>query len=398
MNSLPVKNLLHKPGRTVLLLLLTAMLSLSVFGGSIVVRSLQRGLNGLEARLGADIIVLPASAESKVSFQNLLLLGTAGAFYMDASTLDRVLEVDGIETAAPQTFLASLKADCCSIKIQVIGLDPEKDFTVRPWIAQSYSGEMGPMEIVVGSKVEVNVGEMLRIYEQNCKVVASLAPTGTGLDTAVYCTMETMNELLKAAEERGVSHKITSGGDEVVSAIYVKVRPGYSIDQVNSRLNGHVRKVTAVRTRSMITQVSGSLAGVSRIVTLLIAVVWVLSFLILLLVYVLMIRERRREFAVLRMLGASRKKLSGILLTESALCSFAGGCLGIVLAAVMVFPFTTLIEQSLALPYLTPPAGEIAGFMAATLILTILIGALSSALTASKLSRTDPGVTLREGA
>ena len=109
--SLAIKNLIRKPGRTAALTLLTAFLALSVFGGSLVVSSLQRGLHSLESRLGADIIVLPASAQSKVSFEKLLLQGTTGAFYMDASALDAVREVEGVEIAAPQTFLASLKAD-----------------------------------------------------------------------------------------------------------------------------------------------------------------------------------------------------------------------------------------------------------------------------------------------
>ena len=57
--SLSIKNLVRKPGRTTALVLLTAFLALAVFGGSVVVLSLQRGLNSLEARLGADRIVLP---------------------------------------------------------------------------------------------------------------------------------------------------------------------------------------------------------------------------------------------------------------------------------------------------------------------------------------------------
>ena len=128
MRQLPIQNLLRRPGRTMALAALTALLAFSVFGGSIVVMSLRQGLNSLESRLGADIIVVPSSAQSKVSFQNMLLQGTTGAFYMDADNLTRVREVEGVEIAAPQVFLASLKADCCSVKIQVIGFDPETDF------------------------------------------------------------------------------------------------------------------------------------------------------------------------------------------------------------------------------------------------------------------------------
>ena len=396
--NLVVKNLLRRPGRTVALVLLTAFLALSVFGGSIVVRSLRSGLNSLEARLGADIIVMPSSAESKVSFKNLLLQGTAGAFYMDASALESVREVEGVEIAAPQTFLASLKADCCAVKVQVIGIDPEADFTVQPWIEQSCSSGLGDMEVAVGCEVNATVGEDLRFYDRNCRVSARLARTGTGLDTAVYCTMDTMRVLLAAAEEKGVSHKISSDGDDVISAIYVKVRDGADIDAVNSRLNGHVRKATAVRTRSMITGISDSLAGISRTVTLLIAAVWLMALIILVIVFAMMTRERRREFAVLRLVGVSRVGLCRMMILESAICGFAGGLAGVILAAAVVFPFTTLIETRLGLPYLAPSVATVLALSALTILLTTAIGAVAGGWAALRLNRVDPGTTLREGA
>ncbi len=394
--SLSLKNLLRKPGRTVTLALLTAFLALAVFGGSVVVLSLRSGLNSLEARLGADIILVPSEAQSKVSFQNIFLQGTTGAFYMDAAVLDKALEVEGVEKAAPQTFLASLKADCCSIKIQVIGIDPEKDFTVQPWIARSLTRELGDMDVAVGCKVEAGMGEIIRIYEQRCKVVARLEPTGTGLDTAVYCNRNTMNALLAAAEEKGVSHKIESG-DAVISAVYVKVKDGCDIDAVNNRLNGHIRKIAAVRTRSMITGVSDSLAGASRTVTILIAAVWALAFIILLLAFVLIIRERAREFAVLRLVGASRGMLSRMVLLESALCGLLGGLMGVGLAALLLFPFAQLIESALKLPYLMPDAGKVLLLAAGTVLLSVAVAALSSVIAAYRLSRIDPGTALREG-
>ena len=394
--SLTIKNLVRKPGRTTVLTLLTAFLSLAVFGGSVVVLSLRSGLNSLEARLGADIILVPSEAQSKVSFQNMFLQGTTGAFYMDASALNKALEVEGVEKAAPQTFLASLKADCCSIKIQVIGIDPERDFTVQPWIARSLSRGLGDMDVAVGCKVEAGVGEIIRIYDQRCKVVARLEATGTGLDTAVYCNMDTMNALLAAAEDKGVSHKIESG-DQLISAVYVKVKDGCDIDTVNSRLNGHIRKVTAVSTRSMLTGVSDSLAGVSRTVTILIAAVWALAFMILLLAFVLIIRERAREFAVLRLVGSSRGMLSRMVLLESALCGLLGGLLGVGLAALLLFPFSGLIESALNLPYLMPDTGKTLLLAAGTVLLSVTVSALSSVMAAYRLSRIDPGTALREG-
>ena len=399
MKTLPlsVKNLIRKPGRTMALALLTAFLALSVFGGSVIVLSLRSGLQSLEARLGADIILVPSEAQSKVSFQNMFLQGTTGAFYMDASVTEKAMEVPGVEKAAPQTFLASLKADCCSIKIQVIGIDPARDFTVQPWISQSLTGALGEMDVAVGCKVEADIGEIIRIYDQRCKVVSRLEPTGTGLDTAVYCNMQTMDTLLSAAEAKGISHKIASGDHSVVSAVYIKVQNGYDIDTVNTALTGRLRKVTAVRTRSMITGVSDSLAGVSRTITVMIAVIWVLALIILLLAYMMIVRERSREFAVLRLIGASRKMLGRMALLESALCGLAGGIAGVLFAAVGIFSFSALIESSLGLPYLTPALPTILLLSAGTVLLSAAVSALASCFAARRLSRIDPGTALREG-
>ncbi len=394
-----IRNLARKPGRTTALVLLTAFLAMSVFAGSVVVFSLRRGLDSMENRLGADIIVVPAEAESKASMKNLLLQGTIGTFYMDASAVEKVRETEGVWKASAQVFLSSMKADCCSVKVQVIGFDPDNDFVVQPWIAESLNRPLGDMEVVVGCRVETDVGNNFRIYDRSCRVVARLASTGTGLDTAVYCNMNTIHSLLQAAEEKGITHKIGSGNvADLVSAVYVRVLPGTDVGLVNSRLNGHVRKATSIRTAGMITEVGDSLAGVSKTIAVLIAAVWVLALIILFIAFTMMVNERRRELAVYRLLGMSRRMLSGMVMKETALCSLAGALCGIVLGAVLVFPFSTLIESSLKLPYLTPAAGTIALYAVISVAVTILAGCLAGFRTAFRLSQTDPGTTLREGA
>ena len=181
-----IKNLTRKSGRTTALVLLTALLALTVFGGSIVILSLRGGLNSLENRLGADVIVVPSTARSKTNLEQILLQGTTGYFYMDREKLDKIIATDGVESASSQLFLASLRASCCSVPVQVIGFDQDTDFMVRPWITESYSRTLNEKEVAVGCRVSAGIGESIRIYGVNCPVVARLAETGTGLDTAVY--------------------------------------------------------------------------------------------------------------------------------------------------------------------------------------------------------------------
>ena len=90
--------------------------------------------------------------------------------------------------------------------------------------------------------------------------------------------------------------------------------------------------------------------------------------------------------------------LSSMILKEALLCSLTGALCGVALGAALVFPFTTLIEQSLKLPYLTPAAGTIILCAVLALAVTVVAGSAASLRTARKLSRVDPGATLREGA
>jgi len=317
---------------------------------------------------------------------------------MDREKLDQIQATSGVLTASPQLFLASLRASCCSLPVQVIGFDPETDFTVRPWIAENYSGDLALLEVAVGSKVSAGVGEKIRIYENNCPVVARLAPTGTGLDTAVYCSMETVRHLLDAARSLGHDLKISGDPEDVISAVYIRVADGYDPEKVAADISLHIRKVDAVQTKRMFTGVSDSLSGIAGTVVWLVAAVWLLALAILILVFILMTRARRREFAVLRLAGMSRTMLRRMVLAESLLCSLPGALAGVGIGAAVLFPFNALIESMLGLPYLSPPAGLVILLAAATLLLSVGASSLAAMSAAARLSRVDPGTTLREGA
>ncbi len=395
--KLPLRNLTRRAGRTAALILLVAFQALAVFGGSLVIGSLRNGFRSLENRMGADVIVIPASARSRVDPESLFLQGTTGYFYMPREKMEKLETVEGIERMSPQLFLASLRASCCSVPVQVIGLDQETDFVVQPWISESYQQQLGLKDVVVGNKVSAKVGESIRIYNENCPVVGKLSETGTGLDTAVYCTMETLQYLLDAARNMGHDLQISGDSADVISAVYLKVKDGYDPEKVAGQIRLHVRKTEAIETRNMFSSVSDSLQSVSAVVIWLIAAVWALALVILLIVFAMMIHERKREFSVLRMLGMSRGQLSGMVMKESFCCGLAGGLLGIGLALLILIPFTGLIEKSLGLPYLMPGPGSMALLAAGTLALCVAVSMLSSFGAARKLSRVDPGTVLREG-
>jgi putative ABC transport system permease protein len=100
---------------------------------------------------------------------------------------------------------------------------------------------------------------------------------------------------------------------------------------------------------------------------------------------------------VLRILGATRKKLAGVVLSESAIAGIVGGAAGILLASLAVFPFSTLISERLELPYLDAPLFHIAPLVLGSLFLSVSAGPLASLYSALRISGAETYFTMREG-
>lgn len=392
------RNLSRKPVRTAAMILLAAFLSFSVFAGSMIVLSLQNGLKSYESRLGADIVVVPYEARSHGTLESILLQGIPGYFYMDETYLDKVRAISGVESASPQFYLASASAGCCSVAVQIIGFDPDTDFSIQPWIRENYSRDLGDGDVIVGSGITVPKNRTLRFYNQDCRVVASLDQTGTGLDTAVYANMNTIQALMAGSQAEGYDYFGGADPQRTISSIMVKVKDGCSIESVANDINIHVRHVEATQAKTMVSSIAGGLTNVSRIIGGLTAMIWALAIVILILAFVMISHERTREFAILRVMGASQRMLSGLLRWEAALISLAGAALGVAVGALVVFPFSSLIRGKLDLPYLLPGPGVIAGLLLGSVVLAVAAGSLTSAISAYRISRIDTGLILREGA
>ena len=396
LKKLPLNNLVRNAGRTAGLAALVALLAFAVFGGSLVMSSLQNGIDSLEARLGADVIVAPATAKSHNDLNEILVEGVPGQFYMDASVLDEIAVREGVEAVSPQYYLSTVKAGCCTMPVQVIGFDPATDFTVQPWIARTYEGELGYDQVVVGCNISGAPGSTISLYGVECVIASKLEETGTKLDNAVFATNETVQHLINEAVARGFPPDAHEDPAKRISTVQVKLADGYDAETVAGDINLHVRGVYAVATRAMTSSVADSVSGISGVVGVLMGVIWVLAAAILVIAFLVAGKQRAREFAVLRVAGASRKALSGIVVKEAAIISVLGAVIGIIVALVLVLAFNGALEEALGVPFLTPGIGTIALYAVLALAVTVVAGCAASAASAKRLSKVDPGQVLRE--
>ena len=198
------------------------------------------------------------------------------------------------------------------------------------------------------------------------------------------------------AEKLGFQYLNGMDADRTVSAVMIKVKDGYGVGNVTDDINIHVRKVKATSARDMISGLADGLQGASRIVIILAAAVWILAAGILAAAFVLLAHERKQEFAALLILGASRKILSRLILTESMILSLTGAVGGAVLAGLVIMPFSGLIRNQLDLPYLTPGMNITAALFAGAAFLSALTGAGASILSVRRILKDETGLLLRE--
>jgi putative ABC transport system permease protein len=394
-SNLPFKNLTRRPGRALALSALTMLLSFSALGGSLLVYGLQNGLYNLESKLGADIMVVPYEATTKSSFSSMILQGNPGYFYMNDSVLDKINTFEGIGQVSAQFYLASTSSGCCDYKVQIIGYDPETDFTITPWLSDNYTGDVGDLEIVVGNQLNAFPGDTLRFFDVTCTVVAKLDETGSYLDTAVYTNMDTIRAMIAGAKNNGMHTFDSVDPDNLVSSILINVADGYSVEEVLNDINIHTKKAEAVRTQNMLTDVSSGLINISGIITVLLAAVWIISLIVLFIAFSMIANERKKEFAILRGMGASQKELSHIMLRESFYVSAVGSLIGAILSSASLILFGSLIRKNLDLPFILPKAPYFIGLFIAAIAVSIIAGLMSSALCVSKVSHIDTAYILR---
>ena len=111
---LPWMNLRGYPVRSGILAFFSVLMAMVMFGGTLIVCGIDRGLGTVESRLGADIMVTPADASSDFDAQAFLVGAEPSYFYMDEGVAGEVAGVDGVGAASPQLFLATARASCCS--------------------------------------------------------------------------------------------------------------------------------------------------------------------------------------------------------------------------------------------------------------------------------------------
>ena len=395
--GLPVKNLRRKPFRTTALVIVVTMLTVAFYGGSLLSMNLEAGLNSMQERMGADLMVTPQNTKNEA--EALLTNGGSSTFYFTNDIENEVSKADGIDEITAQTYISSLAAACCDDKVQIIGFNPQTDFVITPWIGSQFDGVLEDGQIIAGASINVSGNNTVKLYGHEFPVAAQLANTGTSLDNSVFVNMNTVPDVVSYSAKVGHPAIPQEYADKAVSAILIKVKDGYSAQQVAS----NITKATGLKGLGYVypggitATTKNNLTVIVGYVTIFVAVFWIMGLIVLLAVFASAMNERKREFAAYRIMGATRSTLVGIIIRESVIIGALGGAIGVALASLAIFPFSTLIGRQLQLPYLQSGVWNVMLLIAVSFVFAVITGVIASIATAVKLSAPETYLTLREG-
>ncbi|MGD0090990.1 MAG: ABC transporter permease [Planctomycetota bacterium] len=176
----------------------------------------------------------------------------------------------------------------------------------------------------------INAGDPVHVND-DIKFVGIMAPTGTPHDRAIYIPLKTFytlqghDEVAKMADDEEFRE---------ISGAYLKIKrirggamhPGiqelkYNIDQSSA--------AQLVIPNEVLPRLFTIIGWVDRVLVVIGALVTLLAALFLVVALISALRERRRDIALLRALGAQRYTVFGLMLCESLAITLLGGVLGI---------------------------------------------------------------------
>lgn len=388
-----LKNLKRKLTRTWLLFAIVAVVSCTLFAATLFLKSINNALMIGTYRLGADILVVPESAENKA--KSALLSGEPTQFLMDRSILDRVKAIEGVKNATPQLFVKPTSFTCCfNVDVFLVAFDPETDFTVKPWLEKNLNRKLGVNEIITGRAVPVITGDAIPFFGTTFRVGGTMEPTGMDFfDRAVFMSLDAAYNMAENSKTRALQ-PLEIGRDKI-STVLVQVKDEFTPDRVSIRIEHDIPGVKALVSDTVISTVRKQLSGLIHAILIISIILWFIVLLIMAFAFYMIVNERRREIGLLRAMGANKRHIAAIILNEATLLSAAGGAAGIIFGYGLLISFKNLILHYLKLPYLFPTTAELISLTAGALFFSILTGLLAALLPSIAILRVEPYEAIR---
>ena len=235
--------------------------------------------------------------------------------------------------------------------------------------------------------------------EYSYEVVGILKPTSTAHDRALFTDL--MSSWVLHAHDRRLrdmgpdtetAAEHVTEADKMITGVLANVGPRTAVlPQVLSELRRDAQWTVASPEREVV-RLFGIVSTIDQILLGMAAAVMVSSAIGVMLALYNSMEQRRRQVAVLRVLGASRGRIFGLVVTESAMIGAMGAVLGLALAYVGSLVVVEIMRERLGLvfePTFTP------SWLLVTVLATVALATLAGVIPAAVAYRTPVAKNLK---
>jgi putative ABC transport system permease protein len=352
-------------------------------------------------RLGSDIIVLPKGSDvSSQPFVTLFYTTTNG--YLPPADVRTVGGVPGVKAVTPETYLAMFGyagGDTGVVSFNyLIAIDPQNNFMLKSWLPANLTQPLANNGTILGAEVPgwgTIPSHGGRFYGVTIHPTFRLEATGTFLDHVVFISTQTAVKMIEwQSLHPGQSDpdfllplRFQSGQ---VSAIFVKLEDGVNPDLEVQKILTVDTNVQAFTLSDLAHSANVRFAGLLYQFGISGTLVWVGSVALVSAMTTLGVRERQREFGLLRSIGATRSFVRGLVLSQSVIVSAAAGTVGVIGAYALFTLFYARVIAQIGVSYITPPTLEILRVVLLAMAATVLTGIVAAWWPARVASRMEP--------
>lgn len=382
LGSIALANLRRHKGRAVLMALGLATAVAAFVTVATLVLSLQGTMDDRLTRYGANLLVLPATAELSLTYGGVAVAGAGEArvSVLPAGAMQAIRGIPSaalVEAAIP-VLLRPLELEDGST-VLALGTDIAASERVKPWWRVEGAFPARPDEILLGINVRnrlgIDAGSLILLQDRRYRVSGVIRETGGEEDNLAIMERADLAALTGAGEELNLV-EVTASRSSAVGALSAEIQaalPGASVTSVKKSLEFTARS-------------NDALTRFGWAATLLIVLI---SGLIVTFTMLAAVRERRREIGVFRALGFRRGHVTGLLLREAVAVSLVSSVLGLGLGLGGALAAPRLVqglELSLRIHPLVPVAA---------VTLSLVLAVLATLYPALRASAEDPSSALR---
>jgi putative ABC transport system permease protein len=397
--SLALQNLGRRKARSLLLIAAVALGSGVVFTGAVLMQSIDRSMAVGFTRLGADMMVVPEGALTNITASLLVVEPTE--LVLDADALAKV-RLTSLGRIAAQKIVRVEHSGIGSHheSADLIGFQPERDFTVQPWLVEKLNRPLQQGDVILGAARDGVLGSQLLIFGKPHVVYGRLGRTGVGThERGVFMSFATLEALGDAIGGHGTKPAVLAPGK--VTGFLAELAPGATPLQARFAILSTVKGAKVVAGDTTLSGIRQGLAALLDGILALMVLMFASTALMVSVLFSAIVTERLGELGLLKAIGARRGQVLGVMVTEAMLATGIGGVLGVVLGVLVMRLFERALVyylENVGVPFLWVELPRTVTFAAGAIVLASAIGVAGVLYPAWRASRRDAYDLVRGGA